>query len=173
MRDYSTFFPTLSGSSKVWVYVASIAIDDSTAEKLTSVLFSFGNQWSSHGRIVLSEFDILDHQLIVLGAEVDQGGISGCGIDKSLHVLEEFARETGFEWVSALSIVYRDTEGLLKVVSRPEFRSEVKQGGVTDMTKVIDTSVSVLSEIREGKLEAQAGASWHARVFAIPASSTV
>ena len=173
MRDYSTFFPTLSDDAKVWVYVAAAALNDRTAENMSAVLYAFGNQWSSHGRIVRSEFDLLDQQIIVLGAEVDQVGISGCGIDKSLHVLEDFARENGFEWVSALSIVYRDTQDQLQVVSRPEFRNEVKQGSVTEISRVLDTSVSVLSEIREGKLEALAGASWHARVFAIPASSTV
>ena len=173
MRDFSNYFPNLSEDAKVWVYVASASLDNKTAEALVEVIASFGSSWSSHGRIVQSNYELIDQQVVVLGAEVSQGTISGCGIDKSLHVLESFAQQHGFEWVTALSVTYRDAAGKLCVSTRKQFRELVKNGVITDATNVIDTAVSSLSELRNNGLEPHAGSSWHASVFSIPASQAV
>ncbi len=173
MNDYHTIFPALDPSSKLWIYVANQKLTLNIVQDLEANLQSFIGAWSSHGRTVLADFQIVDQQIVILSAFVEQGEISGCGIDKSLHVLEQFAEKNGFEWLGHLSIMYRDESGHLHIVSRAQFRALAKEGVVTEATVVLDSSISSLSELRNGGFERSAGTSWHGRVFQLPTSLTI
>jgi len=170
MMDYSSFFPALDSESRVWVYVANTPLSPVVQAELNRTVQEFGANWSSHGRVVVSDFTVMDNQILILSAFVQQGEISGCGIDKSLHVLDQFALRNGFDWVSALSILYRDGEGALVISSRSEFRQLIKSGAVTESTIVLDPSITTLSQLRDGQFEMMAGMCWHAGVFQIPVS---
>lgn len=173
MNDYSTCFPELDPDSKLWIYVADRVLGDEVVRALHAKVASFAEMWSSHGRVVISDFKIVEAQIVLLGAFVEQGEISGCGIDKSLHLLEQFADESGFEWLSHLSVVFRNEKGSVVTVPRSEFRNLVKSGVVSESTPVFDTSISSLLELRKGHFERSAGTSWHGRVFEIPSSVTI
>ena len=173
MIDYTDLFPNLPGDSDVWVYMASRFLSDKDSAELTSLLAQFASEWSSHGRKVDSGFEVIDKQLVVLGANIPGGDISGCGIDKSLQVLSDFSRTRDFQWVDSLSIVYRNSESELSVESRAGFRTRVASGEVTADTVVVDTSLRLLDSVRAGMLELKSADCWHGRLFRIPAHSTV
>ncbi|MDA1027853.1 MAG: hypothetical protein O3B41_02205 [Bacteroidetes bacterium] len=170
MIDYSQIFPSLDSDSKLWVFVADHPMSTQDKAALTAEIASFMHSWSSHGRKVIADFQIVDRQILLLSAMVEQGEISGCGIDKSLHVLEQFAAQNNFSWLGHLSIIYRDTSGTLQIVSRSDFRVMARSGAVTAATTVFDTSISLLSELRNGDFERSAGTSWHGRVFQLETS---
>jgi len=173
MTDYTDLFPNLPGDSDVWVYTASRILSDKDSAELTSLLSQFASDWSSHGRMVDSGFKVINKQLVLLGANIPGGDISGCGIDKSLQMLTDFSRTRDFQWVDSLSIVYRNSESELSVESRAGFRTKVASGEVTADTVVVDTSLRLLDSVRTGMLELKSADSWHGRLFRIPAHSTV
>lgn len=168
--DYRSLFPSLDPDTRIWVYVSDSPLSASQEADLERTVRDFGAGWSSHGRVVISDFTIIENQILILGAYVQQGEISGCGIDKSLHVLDQFAQSNEFEWVSALSVIFRDTEDRLAVLPRNAFRQLVKSGEVSESTTVMDTSITSLADVRAGRFELPAGMSWHAGVFQIPIS---
>ncbi len=173
MTDYTNLFPNLPGDSDVWVYTASRILSEKESAELASLLSQFAAEWSSHGRTVDSGFEVIDGQLILLGANIPGGDISGCGIDKSLQVLSDFSLTHDFRWVDSLSIVYRNSESKLSVESRAGFRTKVSAGEVTADTVVVDTSLRLLDSVRTGMLELKSADSWHGRLFHIPAHSAV
>jgi len=168
MIDYSSLFPDLQPEAKAWAYVSDrrLTVQEKTA--LEDTIDSFRAQWSSHGRLVLSNYTLLDDQILIISAEVKQGDISGCGIDKSLHLLNDVAQKGHYEWVNSLSIVFRENDGALRVASRNEFKTLAKAEQVTSNTRVFDFSIGQLRDIRSGHFELPAGASWHQRVFKMP-----
>ncbi len=169
MIDYPSLFPEIKPSAKAWAYVANRPLSAQEETSLAETVNSFRAQWSSHGRLVHSAFAVLENQILILSADVQQGDISGCGIDKSLHLLNEIANNDGYEWASSLSIAFKDGNDRLRVVPRSEFKSLVKEGQVDQNTIVFDLSISHLQDIRSGLFELPAGASWHQRVFRLPA----
>ncbi len=173
MIDYTNIFPSLPGDSDVWIYTASRVLSEKDSAELTSLLSHFASEWSSHGRTVDSGFEVIDRQLILLGANIPGGDISGCGIDKSLLVLSDFSLAHDFRWVDSLSIVYRNSESALSVDSRADFRAKVASGEVTSDTVVVDTSLRLLDSVRTGMLELKSADSWHGRLFQIPTHSAV
>ena len=166
--DYKPLFADLNDASDVWVYVSTEPLSDNQSQALLRSLATFSEGWSSHGRAVHAGNQIIDSQILILGAWIDGGDISGCGIDKSLHLIDGFAATHGFSWLDALSVVYRNTSNQLKVVSRPAFRQLVRNQTVTAETIVLDPTLRVLSDIRAGMLEKPASESWHSMVFQIP-----
>ena len=148
-------------------------MSDATTHQLRDTLNRFAGEWSSHGRKVQSDYQILENKILILAAHIEQGEISGCGIDKSLHLLDEYASQNGFGWVSALDVVFRDEQLHWQVVPRTSFRQLVKQGAVSASTIVLDSTISTVDELRNGQLEKPLSDSWHARVFRIPSDSTV
>lgn len=171
MIDYSQIFPALDPDSKLWVFVADRSMSTKVEAALTDEITSFMHSWSSHGRKVVADFQIVDRQILLLSAMVEQGEISGCGIDKSLHVLEQFAAQNDFSWLGHLSVLYRDPSNALQIVSRSDFREMARSGAVNAATTVVDTSISLLSELRKGDFERLAGTSWHGRVFQLESST--
>jgi hypothetical protein len=158
-------FDALPDDADVWMYAADRPLDAEDQRLLTIALDDLLETWSSHGRKVSGAYAVLSDRLLVISAHVANGSISGCGIDKSLHVLDPLARERGFEWVDGLSVVYRSGTGEFETCTRSEFRTLASGGDVNADTPVVDLSVGTLEALRAGGVERPAGTSWHGRAF--------
>lgn len=158
-------FDSLPDEADVWIYAAGSKPGQGAVHGLERSLDELMSDWSSHGRRVLGARTILDDRVVVVGAFVPDGTISGCGIDKSLHVLDRVAAEHGFAWVDGLSVVYRTRGGRIETCSRSEFRRMAADGAVDAGTPVIDLSIRNLGDLRSNGLERPAGKSWHGRIF--------
>lgn len=163
--DSSPLFPTLPDDARVWIYVANRPLTADEQEDLQAHLEDFIEDWSSHGRPVDGAVDVLHKRFIVLVATLTEGDISGCGIDASVHAIEDVAQQLNIEWVPTLDIVYRDADGHVQHCSRATFRALAEEETVTAETPVFDPSITTLGALRDGQFEQPAGASWHARAF--------
>lgn len=161
-------FPTLPDTARVWVYVADRPLLPSEQQALCTALTPFTQTWTSHGRKVFGEATVLDDRFLLLGGVLKEGDISGCGIDTSVHAVEDAGRSFGITWLQGLMIIFRDAQGAIQAVPRPEFRSLVRSGIVIADTPVIDPGIATVGELRQGFFERPAGESWHARAFQIP-----
>jgi len=91
--------------------------------------------------------------------------MSGCGVDASTGALKEAAADLGFDWEPLLTVFYRDAEGRVRSVSRPDFRKMAKEGQVTAATRVFDPTIGTVAHLRSQGIERPAGLSWHSRLL--------
>ena len=167
-------FSHLPDESDCWIYASDRALSAEQIDLLTSLFNKFSLDWSSHGRKVHAGFDVVDARIMIVSAHIAGGDISGCGTDKSLHLLQEVAENRSFSCVSALHIVYRSDEGEIEVVSRKGFRELAETGQVHSETPVVDLSIRRLGELRARGMEIPASSSWHGQVFTLkPQAETV
>ncbi len=169
-------FPRLENmprEARLWLYASDRSLTEEEAGRVQGRMDEFFLRWSSHGRTVVGAAEIAERRIVAIVAHVPEGDISGCGIDKSVHVLDELAAEMGLAWTSGLSIAYRDSVGEICLMSRPEFRAAVRSGSIHGDTTVIDLSASELADLTELGIERQASSSWHAAVFDIEGESEV
>lgn len=155
----------LPDEARLWAYVADRSLSEREQEKLLDKLCAFFEDWTTHGRPVRGEATLLDDRLLLVGGMAQGEGISGCGIDASVNVVEEAGAEAGVSWISPLTVVYRDDEGRVQTASRPAFRELAEAGRVTGATPVFDLSVDTVGALRQGALERPAADAWHARAF--------
>ncbi len=169
---YTDFFPSLPAHARLWVYGVDRMLNPETEAQINAQLGQFMSAWQSHGRKVIGQFAIVDHRFIVIGADIPEADISGCGIDASVHALEETGNKLGFALLSGLIVFYRDRKNNIHGAPRATFRKLVRSGEVSGDTIVFDTSLVKLSQLRDGQFELPAQNAWHATVFRIPSPTT-
>ena len=169
---YNNLFSTLSDHARVWVYPVDTELASEDASKVETSLRQFIHNWHSHGRKVQADATILFDRFIVIGAEIPEAEISGCGIDASVHAVESIGSQSGFSILTGLTIFFRNEQNLIQHASRSEFRTLVRNGEISGNTLVLDPSITQISQLRGGGFELPARASWHATVFRIPTEIT-
>ncbi len=165
--EYTSAFPTLSDDADLWMYASDRPLDQETEKRLAESLSHFFEAWTSHGRKVRGAMEVLHHRFLVIAAEVEEGDISGCGIDASIDAVHHAGARLNISWLPSLMVFYRDSAGTVADVSRSEFRRLVRNGEIASETPVFDLSVGKLGDLRDGHFEQPAGMAWHARVFKI------
>lgn len=163
--DAASHFASFPDDARLWVYAADAPLTEDDTAYLRRHIGSFLRDWSSHGRPVDGALHVYERQFIMLAATLVEGDISGCGIDASVHVIDEAAEARRIDWIPALHVIYRDGEGRVQHCPRGAFRSLAEQGVVTADTSVLDPSITTLEALRSGQFEQRAGASWHAQAF--------
>ena len=170
--NHNHIFSTLSETARLWIYSTDIALSGDQKDRINSQLDLFLQNWQSHGRKVHGEAAILHDRFIIIGAEIPDADISGCGIDASVHALETIGQQSGFNILSGLLIFYRDPNGGIVHTNRSTFRKLVQSEDITADTIVFDPSLTHLKQFWEGNFELRAKDSWHATVFRIPSMTS-
>lgn len=155
----------LPDEARIWIYAADRDLNDLQEKRVGEILNEFCASWMSHGRPVESAADVLEGRFAVIAGRIEDGDISGCGIDASVHALEKASTELSFDWSPTLTVHYRDEKDVIRSVSRSDFRSLVRSGDVGPDTRVFDLSIQSLAELRDGKFEQAAVNTWYARAF--------
>lgn len=162
-----SLFPSLPDAARVWIYTADRALGPTERATLLDAIGPFLAAWSSHRRPVLGEAAVLEDRFLVVAAHVADGDLSGCGIDKSVHEIEQLGSRFGIAWRGALDVAWRNEKGEVEVSSRADFRSAIGSGRVGARTPVFDTSITELGAFRSTGFPRPAAESWHGRVFRI------
>ncbi len=160
-----TRFPSFPVDARLWVYAATASLTAGDVAHIQRHVGRFIQDWSSHGRPVRGALHVEERRFVMLAATVDDGDLSGCGIDASVQAVEAAAEARSIAWIPALHVIYRDAEGRIQHCTRPQFRTLADAGRVTADTPVFDPSITSLQALRSGQFEQPAGSSWHAQAF--------
>src|SRR5215471_5588009 len=76
-------------NSRVWVYQASRLFTMSEALQIEDMLNDLVINWKSHGTPVKGYANLFFGQFIVLMADEEATGVSGCSIDSSVHLIKQ------------------------------------------------------------------------------------
>ncbi len=170
--EYAALFPSFPDDARLWVHAADRPLSETEQARLHEALDAFLPQWTPHGRDVRGAAEILHARFLLIAATLKTGDISGCGIDASVHVIDELGEALDVTWLPPLYVFYRDAEGAVQHASRSNFRALAERGAVTMDTLVFDPSLTTVETLREERFEQPAGRNWHARAFSLlqPAS---
>jgi hypothetical protein len=158
-------FSEMPDSARVWVFGASGQLEDDKAETLIGSVQSFISGWLAHGRPVYGAMDWRFGHFLIIAADEEASGVSGCSIDALFRTLKTLEAETGTTLMDSSLVWYREPAGEIKVVSRPEFRALASAGAVAEETIVFDNTVASVGAIRAGEWKRKAADSWHGRAF--------
>lgn len=158
--------PSLSDEAVLWVWIADRRLQAAEQEHLLSRLELFLGSWTTHGKSVRGDATILEDQVLLIGGEVDAGEISGCGIDKSVHVIEDTGREIGSGWLAGLTIAFRRPgASSIETATRSDFKRMARTGEVDASTLVYDRTTTNLGKVRAAGIARPASDTWTARYF--------
>lgn len=156
-------FDAMPDSARIWIYQSNKELNAEQKEAIEKRLVEFIEQWTRHGDDLKGSFAIKYDHFIVLAVDESYQGVSGCSIDASTHVFQEFERAFGLDLMNKLNTAFRDGPHL-NVVPLSVFQSFVKENKVGPSTIVFNNMV----EDKKGLLtqwEVPAEESWHKRYF--------
>jgi hypothetical protein len=136
----------LGGHSRVWIYQADRALNDEEVQRIESVLSTFVSNWKAHGHPVQGSAQVLHNHFLLIYADEEASGVSGCSIDGSVRLIQELGREMQIDFFNRLNLVVQDAEAV-RVIPRMNLEAEIEAGQVTAETLVFDNLVATKADL--------------------------
>jgi len=157
-------FDAIPAHGRVWVFPASRRLTPEETEALLLQVDAFLDGWAAHGAPLRAGRTLVEDHFLLVGVDEDASKPSGCSIDALVNRLEALGETLGVRLVEHTPVWYREGEEV-RVVPRAAFRDMARDGAVTLESRVFDTTLTRLAELREQGLERPVGSSWHQRAF--------
>jgi hypothetical protein len=91
--EYAHLLPAdFAPDSRVWIYQSSRLFFMSEAIQIEDLLNDFITKWNSHGTPVKGFGTLFFGQFIILMADENATGVSGCSTDSSVHLMKEIEK---------------------------------------------------------------------------------
>jgi hypothetical protein len=154
-------------AARLWIFAAPRALSEAEAESLLSRVDGFLTRWNAHGPRVGGAREWRHDHFLLIAADEEATGVSGCSIDSLFRVLKEAEAETGVSLLDSSRVWYRDSAGEVRSATRPEFRLLAEGGEVDAGTTVFDNTAATVGALRVGEWERPMRESWHGRAFPV------
>lgn len=151
---------------RVWIYQCNRFLQKEEIHKIEQILQEFVAQWTAHGNQLAGSFEIRYGLFVVLFVDEQKAMVTGCSIDKSVHLLKRIEQELGISLFDRMRIAYRSqVDEPIHLVSHDDFRKLLATGEINlDTAVVFNNMITSVEELRT-KWEVPIKASWHAKVF--------
>ncbi|MBD1433962.1 ABC transporter ATPase [Sphingobacterium sp. DN00404] len=151
---------------RVWIYQSNRFFLQDEIRKIEQVLQEFVAQWTAHGNQLAGSFEIRYDLFIVLMVDEEKAMVTGCSIDKSVHLLKKIEQALEVSLFDRLQIAFRRAANEpIQVVPQNVFRSLLAKDEVNSDTVVVFNNMVTSAEELATKWEVPMKASWHSKVF--------
>ncbi len=154
-------FDALPDDARLWCFGASRAPEAEHKQHLVDSMGHFVARWTAHREDLRAGFAWVHERFLLVGVDESRAGASGCSIDALTGHLRNLGSELGLDLLDSAPVWFRDADGGIRAVSRPEFTRLAHAGEVSTGTPVFDLTLARVGEARAGRLETAAGSAWH------------
>lgn len=145
--EYKHLIPdNMSAGSRVWIYQSNRKFTLTEALSLENTFEEFTSQWKSHGTPVKGFATLFFGQFIVLMADEEQTGVSGCSTDSSVRMIKsiESAYQVALFERTNLAFIVKDKIELLPL---NQLQYAVEKGFLQSNTLFFDNSISTKEDL--------------------------
>ena len=157
--SYTDLIPSdFSSHSKVWIYQSNRMFSIAEALNIETILNDFTNNWKSHGTPVKGFATLFFGQFIIIMADEEQTGVSGCSTDSSVRTIKNIESDfkvSMFERTN-LAFVVKDKIELLPL---GQVQYALDKGFLSANTLFFDHSVQTKGELMDRWI-IPVGSSW-------------
>ncbi|HSR69046.1 MAG TPA: hypothetical protein VLU25_14005 [Acidobacteriota bacterium] len=161
-------FKDLPDQSRLWIMGFSRPLGERGRQAVSAQLESFLPTWNAHQIPVTGAFTLVEDRFAVVAGDAADG-LSGCSMDSCMANFKQLKR-AGYDALNRALVFYRLADGSIQAADRLTFVKKAESGEIDDTTRVFDTTLQTLGELRRAKgFEKPLADSWHARL--LPARS--
>jgi len=131
------FENNLPDSSRVWIYQSSRKFSVTEALAIEQKIKQFLAGWNAHKVEVAGDGKLLSNYFIVLMADENRVGVSGCSIDSSVHFIKSLGVEHKTNFFDRWNLAYIKN-GEVVPCHREDFEKMLDRGEITDDTIVFN-----------------------------------
>jgi hypothetical protein len=105
--NYKELLPAdFAPDSRVWVYQSSRLFSMSEVLQIEEMLNEFVTQWNSHGQPVKGYANVFFGRFIILMADEQATGVSGCSTDSSVRLIKNIEHQFGVNMFDRLNLAF-------------------------------------------------------------------
>lgn len=137
----------LPDNARVWIYASATALTLEQETLIEKEGMDFTNQWTAHQIPVKASFQILHHRFMVFVADVDANQISGCGIDKSVQLVQTWEKQLGLTLFNRLQLEFLVNNQII-TCQKHQINALLASNQITEQTPMFDKTILTLGELR-------------------------
>ncbi|MES2558527.1 MAG: hypothetical protein V4590_02220 [Bacteroidota bacterium] len=134
-------FEQMPANAKLWIYAANRKLTVSEQETIRAKGALFVTGWTAHQQQLKAAFAILHDVFLIIAVDENYSEVSGCGIDKSVHFMQEIDREYNINVFNRLQIELFLNEDLL-LTNKQKLAVMLQEGTVNEQTPVFNKTVT-------------------------------
>jgi len=135
-----------AGNSRVWVYQAHRLFFLSEALQIEKMLEEFVQDWKSHGTPVKGYANLFYGQFIVLMADENATGVSGCSTDSSVRLIKEIEQKFQVQLFDRLTLAFQ-VKGKTQMVPMSQLPYALENGLISPDTLYFNNTVQTKEEL--------------------------
>jgi hypothetical protein len=144
-------FNQLPDHARVWIYAAAKPLTPEQAAQIQQQGDDFAEQWTAHQMPLKASFTIIDEHFLVFGVDVAHHDISGCGIDKSVRLVQEWEQTLGIPLFNRLQIELKSADKT-QVTTKTQVAEWLQQQTITPQTLFYNKLVQNVGELKSAFL---------------------
>lgn len=157
-----TLFTHMNPESRIWIYQSNRPFEEIELHLIKELLIEFKNEWNTHGKSLLTDFEIVYNQFIMLAVDEAEMNASGCSIDSSVRIIQDIEKKTGAVLLDRMLLAYREKDEI-RLLKRSEFKQAVSNFLISETHIVFDNTIQKVSELNRWEIEMEK--SWHGKAF--------
>jgi len=147
--SYQHLLPaTFSDLSRVWIYQSSRVFTLSEALTIEKILEDFTADWKSHGTPVKGFGTLFFGQFIILMADEEVTGVSGCSTDSSVRLIKALEEEYKVSMFNRMNLAFLINEKV-QLLPFTQLNYAIDKGFVNRDTLFFDNTVLTKAELME------------------------
>lgn len=139
-------FNQLPNHARVWVYAASSTLSNSQKELIQVSADKFTEEWTAHQMPLSASFKIINDVFLVFGVDLAKHDISGCGIDKSIHLVQQWEQQLGINLFNRLQVEFQQNEKIT-FATKGKLAELLADGAINQQTLFYNKMVANVGEL--------------------------
>ena len=142
----------MNPESRMWFYGLKTPMNTVQALELKGIMDEFVSGWKAHGARLAASYRLIADQFLIIAVDESQQQATGCSIDKSVHLLQEFGNKENLDFFNRM-LVHVMENGTFTSYSTSELKEAIAQGVVGPNTQVMNTTATTLAESGTGTID--------------------
>jgi len=150
--NYEHLLPAdFAPDSRVWIYQGSRIFGLGEALQVEEILTNFAASWQSHGTPVKGYANLFFGQFIVLMADENATGVSGCSTDSSVRMIKDIEQVFGVSLFDRQTLAFfvKDKVQLLPL---NQLQYSIDHGYINEDTLYFNNLVATRKDLQENWL---------------------
>ena len=140
-------FNELPNHARVWVYAASKPLTQQEKDVINVDADKFTEEWTAHQMPLKASFTIINDLFLVFAVDIAHHDISGCGIDKSVHLVQKWEQQLNIPLFNRLQVEF-ELNDKIEVGSKAYVAELLAKRIITEQTVFYNKVVNNLGELR-------------------------
>lgn len=142
----------MNPESRMWFYGLKTPMDSAQAAELKGIMDDFVGGWKAHGASLAASYRLIADQFLIIAVDESQQQATGCSIDKSVHLLQEFGTKHHMDFFNRM-LVHVMENGTFTSYSTSELKDAIADGKIGPKTQIMNTTAATLQESGMGTLD--------------------